>query len=61
MTLFSSMQNIDFFFNFSIAYITPKAILTGKAGGTVIVIKSRNLMMRSRVVTTSRNLGIMQR
>lgn len=52
ITLDSSMQKIDLFFNFSIAYITPKAILTGKAGGTVITIRSKNLMKMSKGATT---------
>lgn len=38
--------------------MTPKAILTGSAGGTVITIRSKTFKNRSTGYTTSLNLAI---
>ena len=42
-TLGGEMQNILLLFNLVIAKATPTDMVAGKAGGTVIVIKSRDL------------------
>jgi hypothetical protein len=42
-TLFGELQNIFLSFIFYNAKMIPNVILTGKPGGTVIVIKSKNL------------------
>lgn len=50
--LFGEIQKISFFLSFSKAKMIPKVILTGNPGGTVMVIKSKNLTIMSSVVTT---------
>lgn len=50
--LFGEIQKISLFLSFSKAKIIPNVILTGNPGGTVIVIKSKNLTIMSSVVTT---------
>lgn len=47
MILLESIQNILISFNLFTALITPKAILMGRAGGTVMTIKSKNFMKMS--------------
>ena len=61
ITLPSSIQNIDFYFNFPIEYITPKAMLTGRAAGTVIATRSRKDTIISDVESVLRSCGSMAR
>lgn len=51
MILFGEIQKIPLSLSFSRAKMIPKVILTGNPGGTVIVIKSKNLMIKSWVST----------
>lgn len=48
IVLFGEVQKICFCFIFSSAKIIPNVILTGKPGGTVTVIRSRNFMNKSK-------------
>jgi hypothetical protein len=45
------MQKIDFFFSLLIELITPKAILTGRAAGTVMATRSRKETMTSSALS----------
>lgn len=58
ITLFGELQNIFLFFIFSNANTIPKVILTGRPGGTVMVIKSKNLMKRVWPSAKSLSLAI---
>lgn len=58
MTLFGELQNIFFYFIFYKAKIIPKVILTGNPGGTVIVIKSKNLITKVCASAKSFSLDI---
>ena len=49
MTLFCEMQKIFFLLSLYKAYMIPKVMLTGSAGGTAIRIISISLMMMSEV------------
>ena len=51
IVLFGDVQNINFYFIFYKENTIPYVILTGNPGGTVIVIKSINLKIRSNVST----------
>ena len=52
------MQKILLFFNLEIANATPTDMVAGRAGGTVMVIKSRDLSISTTVVVPSSiNLG----
>ena len=56
------MQNILLFFNLEIAKATPTDIVAGKAGATVMVIKSRDLATNiSGSVPSSINVGTVTR
>ena len=49
-TLGGDIQNILFFLSLLMAKVTPIASAVGSAGGTVIVIKSKLVKIRSYVV-----------
>lgn len=53
------MQNILLFFNLLIAKATPTDMVAGKAGGTVMVMRSSDLSMTySGEAPSERSLGI---
>lgn len=53
LTLGGEIQKILLLFNLVMANATPTDIVAGKAGGTVIVIRSRDLSMTCSVVDPS--------
>ena len=50
--LFGEIQKIYLALSFSMAKIIPNVMLTGNPGGTVMVIKSKNLRTISSAATT---------
>jgi len=53
LTLGGEMQNMPFFFSLWTAKATPTDIAAGRAGGTVMVIRSSDLSINLPVVVPS--------